>query len=187
MIHLGDIAADRTDMLARFHATFGQDNWVHRTSGWTLIGVNPASFDTDPDSPQMAWLGGVLDASAGPIGLFLNKPWFKMVDGDVSRDTRRGLEALFDGHDLRFVAQGHVHQVNDRPADGIGIDWLPSVAVIEHGGTEDGGARLAGLARLTLDRTGHRFDACDVVGMADHVVEFPGVPAARARPELADA
>lgn len=183
MIHLGDIAADRTDMLARFHATFGQDNWVHRTSGWTLIGVNPASFDTDPNSPQMAWLGGVLDASAGPIGLFLNKPWFRTVDGDVSRDTRRGLEALFDGHDLRFVAQGHVHQVDDRRADGVGIDWLPTVASMEDSGSE-GGARLAGLARLTLDPAGHRFDACDVVGAADRVVVVSGVPVGR---ELAHA
>jgi hypothetical protein len=182
MIHLGDIAADRTEMLERFSATFGQDNWAHQTSGWTLVGVNPASFDTDPDSPQMAWLGAVLDASTGPVGLFLHKPWFKTVEGDVSRGTRRGIESLFDGHDLRFVAQGHVHQVHGRKADAAGIDWLPSIASIE--ASEDEGPRLTGLARLSLDPAGHRFHAGDMAVTADCVVDFPGVPAAR---ELADA
>lgn len=182
MIHLGEIAADRTEMLARFSATFGQDNWAHQTSGWTLVGVNPTSFDTHPDSPQMVWLGAVLDASTGPVGLFLHKPWFKTVDGDVSRDTRRGIESLFDGHDLRFVAQGHIHQLHDRKTDGVGIDWLPSVASVE--ASEDEGPRLTGLARLTLDQAGHRFDTGDVATTADRVVDFTGVPARR---ELTDA
>jgi hypothetical protein len=180
MIHLGEMTADRTDMLARFHATFGQDHWAHRTSGWTLIGVNPAWFDTDPDGPQVAWLRDMLDGCTGPVGLFLHKPWFKVTDSAVSRDTRRALEALFDGHDLRFVAQGHVHQVHDRLGDDTGIDWLPSIASVE-ADMDAGGTQLASLARLTLDPSGHRFDAGD---SADHVVAFPEVPAVR---ELADA
>ena len=182
MIHLGDIAADRTEMHERFSAIFGQDVWAHQTSGWTLVGLNPASFDTDPDSPQMAWLGAVLDASTGPVGLFLHKPWFRTVDGDVSRDTRRGIESLFDGHDLRFVAQGHVHQLHDRTARGVGADWLPSIASIELSGNE--GARLTGLARLAVDPAGHRFEGGDVRGASDCVVEFHGASATR---ELADA
>ncbi len=168
-------------MLVRFRATFGQDNWAHRSSGWTLIGVNPASFDTDPDSAQTAWLRDVLDESAGPIGLFLYKPWFEAAGGEVSRETRRTLEALFDGHDLRFVALGHVHQVHDRHSDGVGIDWLPSIAVVK---ADAAGTRVAGLARLTLDPTGHRFDPRDVAGAADCVVEFPKAPVVR---ELVDA
>jgi len=180
MIHLGEIAADRTEMLERFSATFGQDVWAHQTNGWTLVGLNPASFDTDPDSRQMAWLGAVLDTSSGPVGLFLHKPWFRTVDGDVSRETRRGIESLFDGHDLRFVAQGHVHQLHDRGAGGVDADWLPSIASVEASGAE--GARLAGLARLVLDPAGHRFDGGDMVSTADCVVEFPSAPA---EPELA--
>jgi hypothetical protein len=177
MIHLGEMTADRAHMLTRFHAAFGQDHWAHRTSGWMLIGVNPASFDTDPDSLQVAWLRDALEGFAGPVGLFLHKPWFKVTDSAVSRDTRRGLEALFDAHDLRFVAQGHVHQVHDRLGGDSGIDWLPSIASVEADAT---GARLVGLAWLTLDPTGHRFDAGD---SGDHVVEFKA-PAAR---ELANA
>jgi hypothetical protein len=187
MIHLGEIAADRTDMLARFHAVFGQDNWVHRTNGWTLVGVNPASFDTKPGSAQVAWLRDTLDGCTGPIGLFLHEPWFKSLGSGVSRETRGSLEALFDGHDLRFVALGHTHQVHEHHADGVGSDWLPSIAFVESDAEDEGdGPRLVGLARLTLDRTGHHFELVEVSGIqgfdpADYVVEFPEMPVARVR------
>lgn len=180
MIHLGDIAADRADMLARFCATFGQDNWVHQTNGWTLIGVNPASFDTAADSAQMAWLRGVLAGCTGPIGLFLHEPWFASRNGGVSGETRRSLEALFYGYDLRFVAGGHVHRVRERHA----AEWLPSIAFVgsdaEQAGAE---TRLVGAARLTLDRAGHHFEQVEMRGfpaldLADHLVEL-SVPAAR--------
>ena len=180
MIHLGDIAADRTDMLARFRATFGQDNWVHVTNGWTLIGVNPASFDTASDSAQMAWLRGVLDECAGPIGLFLHESWFTSLGSGAPGETRRRLETLFDGHDLRFVAGGHVHQVREQHA----AEWLPSIAFVGPDAEREGAeTRLVGVARLTLDSAGHRFEQVEVPGLpaldpADHLVEF-FVPAAR--------
>lgn len=186
MIHLGDIAADRSDMLARFQATFGQDHWVHHSNGWTLIGVNPASFDTRPGSAQAAWLRETLDACTGPIGLFLHQAWFKALGSDVARATRRSLEALFEGHDLRFVALGHT-QVHEHHAEGVRSDWLPSIAFVDSDAEQEGdGQRLVGLARLTLDRAGHHFELLEVSGIqgfdpADYVVEFSEAPAPRAR------
>ena len=125
MIHLDDMVADRIDMLARFHATFGQDAWLHRTNDWTLIGLDAASFGGEADN--------------GP-------------------------------------RKGHTHQIEAHPADEIGGGWVPSIGVVAPD-TGGGDRRLAGLARLTLDRDGYRFDHVEVPGLpglrpADHVTAF---------------
>jgi len=178
MIHLDDMVADRIDMLARFHATFGQDAWLHRTNDWTLIGLDAASFGEEADNgPRTAWLRATLRDCDGPIGLFLHEPWFGNSAGrEMSPALRRRLDALLEGHDLRFVVKGHTHQIEAHPADEIGGGWVPSIGVVAPD-TGGGDRRLAGLARLTLDRDGYRFDHVEVPGLpglrpADHVTAF---------------
>ncbi|MFA6116811.1 MAG: hypothetical protein WC729_22625 [Sphingomonas sp.] len=189
MIHLGDMVADRIDLLARFSATFGQDVWVHRTNGWTLIGLDAASFGKEAvNGLQTAWLRETLQGCDGPIGLFLHEPWFGDSAGrEVPPAMRHHLEALFDGHDLCFVVKGYTHQIQPHPADDIGTGWVPAIGFAVPAAVE-GDSRLVGLARLTLDRDGHRFDYVEVPGMprldpAEYVTAF----AAPARRELAAA
>jgi 3',5'-cyclic AMP phosphodiesterase CpdA len=180
-------------MLARYHAAFGADFWVHEAGGWTLIGLNALLFGTgtDEERGQMAWLGELLDAVAGPIGLLLHKPWFRETLDDsevharyVPIAVRRALSAMFDDRDLRFVASGHTHQFRTHRADGVDHIWVPSTAFIVPDAMQPWiGTKKVGLGLLTLGPDRHDFEVIEAPGMrcfdlGDYADLFPKVRAA---------
>ena len=184
------------DMLARYRAAFGPDRWVHRAAGWTLIGLNAQAFGTghEEEHAQLAWLYRTLAETAGPVGLFQHKPWFRYASGDtelhgryVPLAQRLTLAGAFARHDLRFVATGHTHQARDLRVEGVEHRWVPSTAFIVPDAMQERiGVKRVGLAVLTLDVEGHRFELVQPESMAchdlaDYQALFPKVRAALAQ------
>lgn len=189
MTHPGNPGPFPADMSTRFSATFGLDHWVNRTNGWTLIGLNAALFRTKKgEGAQAAWLRNTIEASTGPIGLFLHEAWFGTSDEDAGHDgrfasleTRRTLAALFDGHDLRFIASGHPHDLQEHRAYGAGAYWVPIIASVTADAARPGiGSRLTRLTRLTLNSQGHYFDHLDLADADAGAAMVPQVLASSA-------
>lgn len=189
MTHPGNPNPFSSDMPTRFNATFGLDHWVNRTNGWTLIGLNAALFGTNKGKgAQSVWLRDTLEASGGPIGLFLHEAWFSTPDEDAGHDgryasleTRRTLASLFDGHDLRFIASGHPHGLQEHHGYGAGAYWVPVIASVTADDTRPGiGTRLTRLTRLTLNSQGHYFDHLDLADGDAMVSQVPASSAAYA-------
>ena len=186
MTHPGNPGPFPSDMSTRFSATFGLDHWVNRTNGWTLIGLNAPLFGTKKgEGAQVAWLRDTIEASTGPIGLFLHEAWFGPLKEDAGHDgrfasleTRRTLAALFDGHDLRFIASGHPYDLQEHHAYGAGAYWVPIIASVTADATRPGiGSRLTRLTRLTLNPQGHHFDHLEMPMVRTGTGDRAGAPA----------
>jgi 3',5'-cyclic AMP phosphodiesterase CpdA len=184
-------------MLARYRAAFGPDRWVHRVEGWTLIGLNAQLFGTghQEERAQLTWFHTTLAETEGPVGLFQHKPWFRNVLSDTELhgryapiEQRLTLAGALARHDLRFVATGHTHQARDLRVDGVEHRWVPSTAfMLPDAMQERIGIKRVGIAVLTLDGGGHRFDLIQPEGMICNCLDeyqalFPKVRAALAQP-----
>jgi hypothetical protein len=166
---------DHTDaaMQARFRAMFDADPWRHETDGWTLIGLNAGLFGTGGKSEvvQSAWLGETLHDIAGPIGVFLHQPWFRDVsdraepqDGSGQIETRQNAALAFAGHDLRFIASGHSHQLRTLAGKGVDRSWAPAAIAATDRMLERTGTKSVGFDVLTLTIDGRSFHHAGVPG-----------------------
>ncbi|MCQ4160482.1 metallophosphoesterase [Roseomonas sp. GC11] len=134
----GDTPADATRM-ARWEAAFGPGYFLRDVPGWRLIGLNTLITGTGlPQAEaQFAFLEEALAGAAGRrIGLFQHKPLCEVTMAEsqltywaVLPGARRRLLGLLAGHDVAFIASGHVHQAQDRGVvEGFRHVWAPAVA-----------------------------------------------------------
>ena len=190
---LAGAAASHADLLdgarlARFEALFGDEYWALEADGWTLIGLNAQRFGFGDagEAAQFAWLGRALGAVRGPCGLFLHKPLFRTGwDDDLLHPryaplpSRRRLQALLSGVDLRFVVSGHTHQWRRGLVDGVEHVWAPSCAfTIPDLMQEPIGEKRVGALILTLKDGGHSIELHRPEGLldqdlADHPEVYP--------------
>ncbi|PWC29876.1 metallophosphoesterase family protein [Teichococcus aestuarii] len=127
--------------LARWRETFGMD-WHRRDiPGWRVIGLDTLITTAGlPESEaQFAFLEEALATADGRrIALFQHKPLCRdrlsdteMTYWPVLPAARRRLLDLLAGHDVAFVASGHLHQWWDRGlCDGLRQIWAPAVAFV---------------------------------------------------------
>jgi 3',5'-cyclic AMP phosphodiesterase CpdA len=176
--------------LALYRRTFGPDYWLLKPAGWNLIGLNSLLMglgDTQ-EAAQLEWLDQTLASLSGPIGLLLHKPLFR--DGPeenslhhryVPRPARDALLARFQGHELRFVASGHTHQLRYHRVGSVEHVWVPSTAFILPDSLQERiGAKVVGLMTLTLSPDRCQFEFHTPQGMAardlrNYGVVFPRV------------
>lgn len=159
---------DRTDtaMQARFRAMFDADHWRHDTDGWTVIGLNARLFAIGgkAEAVQSAWLREALCDVTGPIGVFLHQPWFR--DGIDRADRHDGCDQVemrqkatlgFAGHDLRFIASGHSHQLRALAGRGADRCWSPSAVAAADRMWKRDDPKSVGFGVLTLTIDGRSF------------------------------
>ncbi len=169
--------------LAEYRDLFGMDRWSIRAGEWLLIGLNAPLMATGlaEEAIQLAWLEEALSQHAGPLGLFLHKPLFRDAPDEnivhtryVPLAARERLLRLLSGHDLRFVAAGHTHQVRQIVVDGIEHVWAPSTAfILPDFRQERIGEKLVGVMLLEIDRGRHAFTHVIPAGMKSHdLMEF---------------
>ncbi|MCW6535430.1 metallophosphoesterase [Sphingomonas sp. MMSM24] len=178
--------------LGLFRTAFGADHWLYPAGDWALIGLNAQLFNTDSaeETRQFDWLCGALAAVDGPIGLFLHKPWLRVALSDQERhpryvplEQRLALAEVLAGHDLRFVASGHTHQLRRLAVDGVEHFWVPSTAFVVPDRMQEWiGEKIVGAAVLTLDGGDYRLDFQRVPGVAhrdlgDYRAIFPKLDA----------
>ena len=178
----------RPDRLALYRQTFGADYWVAPAGDWSLIGLNAQLFglgDAEEEA-QFVWLEQTLAAVSGPIGLTLHKPLFRDAPEEgvvhpryVPIAQRARLLALFAGHDLRFVVNGHTHQLRRLRQAGVDHLWAPSCAFVVPDVMQEWiGDKVVGVMVVTLEDAGHRFALHVLPGLAqynlaDYVDVFP--------------
>ncbi|MES2095620.1 MAG: metallophosphoesterase [Pseudomonadota bacterium] len=154
--------------LSRFREAFGPDRWVYPADEWVLIGLNAQLFNTtsEEETRQFDWLCAALAEVTGPVGLFLHKPWLRDSLQDQERhpryipfEQRVALAEVFLGHDLRFVASGHTHQLRRLTDDGIEHFWVPSTSFVVPDAMQEWiGEKIVGAALLTLDGVGYALE-----------------------------
>jgi 3',5'-cyclic AMP phosphodiesterase CpdA len=174
--------------LAHFETLFDEERWSLEVDGWTLIGLNAQRFGFGEagEAAQFAWLGRALGAARGPCGLFLHKPLFRTDWNDdlhhpryAPLPSRRRLQALLTGVDLRFVVSGHTHQWRRGLVDGVEHVWAPSCAfTIPDLMQEPIGEKRVGALILTLKDGGHSIELHRPEGLldqdlADHPEVYP--------------
>lgn len=128
---------------AIFIEVFGEDRWQFEAAGWRFIGLNSLIMNTGIPSEieQQEWLASQLSGANGkPIALFLHKPLFLDTPGDleeagsavryVPQPVRGELVKMFDAHDVRLVASGHVHQRRDFTHRHTRHVWAPSTGFL---------------------------------------------------------
>lgn len=127
--------------LARWLAIMGSDHFRRDIPGWRLIGLDSLITDTGlPEAEaQFAFLADSLRGAEGRrIALFLHKPLCEQRFSEtevtywsVQAKPRRRILDLLAGHDVAFIASGHVHQFWDRGiCEGLRQIWAPAVAFI---------------------------------------------------------
>lgn len=187
---------DRTDaaMQARFRTMFDADHWRHDTDGWTVIGLNARLLGTGEkaEAAQSAWLRKTLRDIAAPIGVFLHQPWFRDANDHADRrdgcdrvETRQQAALAFAGHDLRFIASGHSHQLRALAAKGADRYWAPSAITAADRMWQRDATRSVGFDMLTLTIDGRSFHHVGAPGNrrsapADGRERSPGKPLAMA-------
>ncbi len=147
----------------RWVELFGLDYWRHDLGGWTLVGVDAQTLNSeglDAEAEQAAWLEATMaDVPAErPIALFVHKPLFKdrpsetAVSGDcLELEARNRLLAPFSGRNLRLVACGHKHQYRSFGLDGTIHLWAPATGMVNFGPDRTmWGLRVVGFVELTL-------------------------------------
>jgi 3',5'-cyclic AMP phosphodiesterase CpdA len=128
---------------AIFIEVFGEDRWQFEAAGWRFIGLESLIMNTGIPSEieQHEWLASQLSGANGkPIALFLHKPLFLDTPGDleeagsavryVPQPVRGELVKMFDAHDVRLVASGHVHQRRDFTHRHTRHVWAPSTGFL---------------------------------------------------------
>ena len=182
--------------LAEYRALYGPDYWSFEAETWQIIGLNAQLFGTGhaEEARQFAWLEATLSHHRGPLGVLLHKPLFRNRPEDteahiryVPHRPRRRLLDLLAGHDLRFVASGHTHQLRRHHVDGVEHVWAPSATfAIPDGMQERIGEKIVGVMLLELTPDGHRFTlevppGLRRLNLLDHPEAYPEVAAVRAR------
>lgn len=175
-----------SERLAEFRRLFGPDRWRIEAGGWRLLGLNALLFATvsAEEEAQFEWLTKTLGEGDGPVGVFLHKPLFRdSVDEDithlryVAKPARQRLMSVFAGHDVRFIAAGHTHQLRRHHRDGIDHVWAPSMAfTVPDFRQERIGEKTVGLLALDLDASGARFTHVVPEGMNVYsLMDFPHI------------
>lgn len=150
MIHPGTIAAAGSDTISRiesahaalialaawlragpeidamrFRAVFGVDCWRHKLDGLTLIGLAPPLVESGRlEASHSVWLRRTLGASSGPIGLFIQRPWYR---DDIRGTLTCVLAETLAKHDLRFIASGESRHLQALAAQGADHAWMPAI------------------------------------------------------------
>jgi 3',5'-cyclic AMP phosphodiesterase CpdA len=187
--------------LGAWRARFGEDRWLVKRDGWSLIGVNAQvlGLGDKEEQAQSTWLADVAARASGPVALFLHKPLFRDGPGDTHRhsryaalEARRQIMRLFEGKDLRLVASGHTHQWRRLRADRVEHVWAPSSAfVFPDSFQERIGEKVVGMVRLRLSPQGScSAELLTPTGLAfnnlsDHPDLYPSL-AGRLRRPIAD-
>jgi 3',5'-cyclic AMP phosphodiesterase CpdA len=128
---------------AAFVDAFGEDRFQFEAAGWYFVGLNSLIMNTaiPSEAAQMDWFAEKLsDANGKPIALFLHKPLFLQTPEDpetpatairfVPQPVRAQLVKMFDAHDVRLVASGHVHQRRDFTYGRTRHIWAPSTGFV---------------------------------------------------------
>jgi 3',5'-cyclic AMP phosphodiesterase CpdA len=131
------------DDRAAFVDAFGEDRFQFEAAGWYFVGLNSLIMNTaiPSEAEQMDWFAGKLsNANGKPIALFLHKPLFLQTPEDpetpatairfVPQPVRAQLVKMFDAHDVRLVASGHVHQRRDFTYGHTRHIWAPSTGFV---------------------------------------------------------
>lgn len=125
--------------LARWHAQFGPDCWMHDREGWRLLGLDSQVMGTHPDEhAQAAFIADALATLGGKrLAVFLHKPVFVADPVDEPFDywsvpaTARGpLHAVMAHPALRLVASGHLHVHHEATRGAVRYAWAPAVSFI---------------------------------------------------------
>jgi len=174
------------ERLADYRRHFGRGHWCLEVEGWRLFGLNALLFATGlaEEEAQFAWLAQVLDHGDGPVGIFVHKPLCRdSLDEDivhlryVAKPARQRLMAMLAGHDLRFVAAGHTHQVRSHHRDGVEHVWVPSAAfTVPDFRQEWIGEKCVGVMTLELTANEHAFTHVIPAGLkAYNLLDFPHI------------
>lgn len=128
---------------AAFVEVFTEDRWQFEAAGWRFIGLNSLIMNTGipSEDEQMEWLASQLSGANGrPVALFLHKPLFLQTPEDpetpgtairyVPQPVRAKLVEMFEAHDVRLVASGHVHQRRDFTYGRTRHVWAPSAGFV---------------------------------------------------------
>jgi predicted phosphodiesterase len=174
------------DRLTDYQRLFGADRWLVEAEGWRLIGLNASVFATgsSEEEAQFEWLAQALDQARGPVGLFLHKPLFRDSPHEdiahyryVAKTARLRLLSLLAGHDLRFVAAGHTHQVRHHRVAGTDYLWVPSTAfTVPDFRQEWIGQKRVGVMTLNLAADAYEFAHIIPEGMTAYsLMDFPHI------------
>ncbi|MBV9512170.1 MAG: metallophosphoesterase [Caulobacteraceae bacterium] len=177
------------ERLEDYRRLFGADRWCVEAQGWRLFGLNALLLATGvaEEEAQFEWLAQTLAQAKGPIGVFLHKPLCRDdPDEDivhlryVAKPARQRLMAILSGHDVRFVAAGHTHQVRQHRHAGIEHVWVPSAAfTVPDFRQEWIGDKCVGVMMLDLSAAGHRFTHVIPAGLTGYsLMDFPHIYAA---------
>jgi 3',5'-cyclic AMP phosphodiesterase CpdA len=168
----------RPERLALYRQTFGPDWWAVEQGGWTLIGLNAQLFalGDQEEAAQFAWLANALTQARGPVGLFLHKPLFRNGLDDqelhpryVPIEARRRLWDMLATRDLRFVVNGHTHQLRKLSVGGVEHVWAPSCAFTVPDAMQEWiGEKVVGTMSLKLEPDRHQFEFHIPPGVAQH-------------------
>jgi predicted phosphodiesterase len=172
--------------LEDFRRLFGPDRWCVEAEGWRLLGLNALLMATGSaeEEAQFDWLAQTLGRGVGPVGVLLHKPLFRdRLDEDivhyryVAKPARQRLMAILAGHDVRFVAAGHTHQVRRHHHAGIEHVWAPSAAyTVPDFRQEWIGEKCVGVMMLELNIRGHAFTHVVPAGLTAYsLMDFPHV------------
>ncbi|MBV9509038.1 MAG: metallophosphoesterase [Caulobacteraceae bacterium] len=174
------------ERLADYRRLFGPDRWRIEADGWRLIGLNALLMATGlaEEEAQFEWLAQALAQGDGPVGVFLHKPLFRdHIDEDivhlryVAKPARLRLMSILSGHDVRFVAAGHTHQVRRRHQAGIDHVWAPSTAyTVPDFRQEPIGEKRVGVMTLELDASACHFTHLVPSGLTEYsLMDFPHI------------
>ncbi len=174
------------ERLADYRRLFGPDRWCVEAGGWRLIGLNALLTATGlaEEAAQLDWLAQSLGEGNGPVGVFLHKPLFREdPDEDivhvryVARTARQRLLSILSGHDVRFVAAGHTHQIRSHRHAGIEHVWAPSTAfTVPDFRQERIGEKSVGVMMLNLNADSHDFNHIIPAGMTGYsLMDFPHI------------
>lgn len=173
-------------LLEEYRRLFGPDRWCVTAEHWQLIGLNALVLATGlpEEEAQFAWLTQTLSRGDGPVGVFLHKPLFRdRVDEDivhlryVAKSARLRLASILAGHDVRFVAAGHTHQVRTHRHNGMEHVWVPSAAyTVPDFRQERIGNKWVGVMILNLNACDHSFTHVIPAGLSPYsLMDFPHI------------
>lgn len=169
------------ERLARWRATFGADWHLRDIPGWRLIGLDTliTTAGLPETEAQFAFLSEALATAEGRrIALFQHKPLCQdrltdtvMNYWPVLPEARRRILGLLAGHDVAFIASGHLHQWQDRGlCDGLRQIWAPAVAfIVGDAWQERWGEKPVGYVEHLLHEDGrHECRLVSVPGLSRH-------------------
>jgi 3',5'-cyclic AMP phosphodiesterase CpdA len=149
------------DRLARWDNAFAIDRWALDAGDWHLLGVNAQLFGSRlaREHAQDQWLDEQLGRAMRPTALFLHKPLFLQSPAEetatpssMTPPARARLLDRLDGHDVRLIVSGHLHQHRERTIGGRRHLWVPAVAFA--GAQQHGGDGRCGLTVLDFSEDG---------------------------------